>query len=156
NNRIGTNATGNASLGNTQGVLVGKGASENLIRGNLISGNAASGVVIDGVGTRFNVLRGNFVGTDFTVTARLMNGSAGGMASGGASDNVIGGRTAADRNYISGNGGDGVLLRDTGTTHNAVQGNYIGTSITGNAPLGNARSGVSIASNASGNLVGGA
>ena len=59
----------------------------------------------------------------------------------------------AARNVISGNTGDGVLIGDSGTTGNVVEGNYIGTNAGGTAALGNGSAGVSIT--ATGNTVGG-
>jgi hypothetical protein len=55
---------------------------------------------------------------------------------------------------ISGNAREGVLIKDAGTTANLVQGNRIGTDVTGVAALGNGRDGVHIVT-ASGNTVGG-
>src|SRR5262249_35296883 len=69
-------------------------------------------------------------------------------------DNSVGGSTAAARNVISGNNWSGVALFHTGTTGNAVQGNFIGTTPTGNAPLGNG-AGVWLAEGASSNVIGG-
>ncbi len=49
----------------------------------------------------------------------------------GASENTIGGTATAERNVISGNGNDGVLITGAGTTRDVVEGNYIGTDKTG-------------------------
>ena len=48
----------------------------------------------------------------------------------------MGGTSAAARNIISGNHGDGVLLTNNADS-NFVQGNYIGTNAAGVKPLGN-------------------
>ena len=70
--------------------------------------------------------------------------------------NSIGGATAAARNIISGNLADGVSIIGTlvgeNTTGNLVWGNYIGTSFTGEQPLGNGRSGVLITSAPNNNI----
>src|SRR5262249_15228934 len=50
--------------------------------------------------------------------------------------NIIGGRTPAERNVVSGNFDDGIDLHD-GSTGNVVLGNLIGTDLTGTRPLGN-------------------
>ena len=71
----------------------------------------------------------------------------------GATNNTIGGTTAAARNVISGNGWDGVELIGSGTTGNVVEGNYIGIDVTG-VSLGNGGSGVAIMGGASSNSIG--
>jgi hypothetical protein len=58
----------------------------------------------------------------------------------GADNETIGGTTAAARNVISGNGGDGIrLLFSAG---DVIQGNYIGTNAAGTAAVGNGGYGV--------------
>ena len=59
------------------------------------------------------------------------------------------------RNVISGNDGAGVRISGSGATGNQVQGNFIGTDVTGTAPLGNSRPGVVIRSSAGNNRIGG-
>ena len=58
------------------------------------------------------------------------------------------------RNIISGNTGDGVDITDSGTTGNVVEGNFIGTDVTGTVAVANSGNGVSI-TNAVGNIIGG-
>jgi subtilisin-like proprotein convertase family protein len=119
---------------------------------NVISGNAKDGVLISG--TR-NVVEGNFIGTDKTGALAVAN-KADGVAIGmGASTNTIGGALAGQRNIVSGNGGNGVLITDTGTMGNVLQGNYIGTDVTGTKARPNSGNGVVIASGAEKNLIGG-
>ena len=74
----------------------------------------------------------------------------------GASDNLIGGRTAAARNVISGNGEHGVVFfgGDELVVGNRVQGNYIGTDVSGANALGNTGNGVFL-NNATRNVIGG-
>lgn len=126
-------------------------------------GETVQGLVIDNwLGTGLNLahgspmlVRNNFIGTDSTGTVAAGNRSYGVVVSAndGSQADTIGGATAADRNVISGNGAGGVFLTG-GATNNVVEGNYIGTSVTGKKAVGNGSVGVSI--NASGNLVGGA
>ena len=71
----------------------------------------------------------------------------------GADGTTIGGATAGERNVISGNDEDGVILFDA-AANNKVAGNYIGTDKNGTAPLGNTGDGVHI-NNAPNNTVGG-
>ena len=56
---------------------------------------------------------------------------------------------------ISGNGGEGVLITDSGTTGNVVSGNAIGTDASGSSALPNTYNGVWIGSGASNNTIGG-
>src|SRR5207245_480485 len=72
----------------------------------------------------------------------------------GSAGNTIGGTTAAAGNVISSNKLSGILLFDSGATGNLLEGNLIGTDVTGAANLGNSQGGVVI-SGAPGNTVGG-
>src|SRR5206468_457957 len=58
-----------------------------------------------------------------------------------ASNNTIGGTSAAARNIISGNHGNGVTIEGLRANGNFVQGNYIGTNITGTAAVANGTGG---------------
>jgi titin len=141
-NYVGTTADGASALTNGFGIRVDGGASQNTIGGssagarNVISGNAAAGVRIDGAGTTGNDVAGNYVGTGPDGTSTLANGTGVRVAS-GASANTIGGATAGARNVISGNTGNGVEFLNDGTQDNTVAGNYIGVDATGSAELGN-------------------
>ena len=66
------------------------------------------------------------------------NADAGVLINGQASNNTIGGITPGDRNLISANDAAGVQMKGNGTTNNNVQGNFIGTDVTGSLDLGNA------------------
>jgi hypothetical protein len=159
-NFIGTDVTGTADLGNSQhGVDVDR-SPDNTIGGtvpearNIISGNEAFGVAIRS-GSTENLVQGNFIGTDVTGTVDLGNTLVGVGTS--ASNTTIGGTAAAARNVISGNGAAGVQLSGVGrgVTGTVVQGNFIGTDVTGTVDLGNTRFGVSIFDNAN-TMIGGA
>lgn len=141
-NLIGTNATGSAAIGNSTGIVAN--APNSLVGGtvpgarNIISGNSGDGVSIVGSGS---LLQGNFVGTDISGTAVLGNGGSGVVAGDGA---LIGGTTPEARNVISGNGGFGnISLGSNGSGSQAtVQGNYVGTDVTGNVALNNPQAGI--------------
>jgi len=157
-NYIGTDAVSTAAIGNTvDGVWIGDGAQHNLIGGatvgerNVISGNGNNGVVIDG--SMNNTIIGNYIGTDVTGTEALGNSNDGVVLAWGARHNLIGGDTAGERNVISGNGWDGVSLRDT--MHNTVSGNYIGTDASGMTAIPNGNSGINLGSSTQDNLIGG-
>ena len=77
------------------------------------------------------------------------------MVAAGAASNIIGGSAAGAGNVISGNTTDGVEISGTGTTGNVVEGDYIGTDITGTVAIANRNDGVEIDSGASQNTIGG-
>ena len=161
-NYIGTDASGTAAPGNHgHGVVLLDGPSGNVVggeapgAGNLISGNARHGVSIEGAGATGNAIMGNIIGADVAGEHLLGNGLNGVVILDGASENAVGGNTAAARNLISGNGRYGVQLQDPGTAGNRVQGNFVGTDASGTAVLPNAKDGVIVSHGASDNLVGG-
>jgi len=93
----------------------------------------------------------NFIGTD--VTGIVVAQTGGGLTVGspfGGSGNLVGGTIPSDRNLISGNNTWGLELRSGG---NSVQGNFIGTDVTGQSALPNRLSGISVSPGNSG-LVG--
>ncbi|MBN2354855.1 right-handed parallel beta-helix repeat-containing protein, partial [candidate division KSB1 bacterium] len=97
----------------------------------------------------------NYIGADCTGMIKLGNIMSGIDIHAGARGNRIGGPTAGERNIISGNEGDGVAISGEGTDGNRVLGNYIGTDVTGDAPLGNVMNGVAVYGRAKANLIGG-
>lgn len=152
-NFIGTDATGTRGLGNgsgtsgsSAGIYVRGGLGFNVIGGtaegarNLISGNycgvwITNGGVVPGMSNTANsgnVLAGNFIGTDLTGTLDLGNSYGVQLVT---NSNTVGGTAAAARNIIS--GGTWGILVARGTTGNLVQGDYIGTDISGTRALGN-------------------
>jgi len=166
-NYIGTDITGSVAIANNlEGVLIGKTSvagpiTHNLIggtspgAGNVISGNRNEGVRIKDDMTSGNLVQGNLIGTDATGSFAIPNGNQGVLILQSAHDNTIGGTDVNAGNVISGNIKQGIEIKDDGTTGNVVLGNFIGTDVTGVAPLGNARDGIHIV-NASNNTVGGA
>jgi hypothetical protein len=130
---------------------------------NLTIDASNAGVVLDGSSGPGDWLAGlQIVGSDGNRIEGLQisNFSGPGIAiSGDAQHNVIGG----DRGVGSGPFGQGNLLSHNAigvdlstasTTLNTVTGNLMGTDSTGEAPLGNRRSGVWIGEGASGNIIG--
>ena len=113
--------------------------------GNLISGNSSAGVLIqDGAQPALdNLVIGNKIGTDITGTAALPNQGDGLDLF--ASNNTIGGTSPADLNLISANQGNGINISEitNPANNNVIQGNYIGTDVTGRIALGNAFDGIS-------------
>ncbi len=149
-NFIGTNAAGTSDIRNgLSGIAISSSPFVNNViggtapgAGNLISGNHR-GISANGPGT---IIQGNLIGTDVTGTQKIPNGN--GIEVGGVNI-LIGGLSPAARNIISGNDGNGVQFGGDGSK---LQGNYIGTDITGTLPLGNGSSGVTAGTNA---LIGG-
>jgi hypothetical protein len=123
------------------------------VRGLVINRFQLSGIYIAGSGATGNVITGNYLGTDSTGTTAKPNGADGIQVDQGATSNTIGGTTAALRNLISGNSGNGVEL-DHNAAGNVIEGNHIGTSAAGTGALGNALRGVAFVA-ASDNTLGG-
>jgi hypothetical protein len=113
-------------------------SSGSKVKGLVINRFAKFGLVLTGIGTTGNCVQGNFIGTNATGTAALGNGAGGVLIIEGASNNIIGGSNSVARNIISGNGGAGVTIKGPSTAANKVFANFIGTTISGNAALGNA------------------
>ena len=109
--------------------------------GNLISGNGQDGILLDGAGAANNVVQGNLIGTVASGTTGLGNGRAG-VGVSGAPANTIGGTAAGAGNLLSANGDAGIYLIASGATGNLIQGNTIGTDVTGTLALGNTYEGI--------------
>ena len=152
-NRIGTNAAGNADLGNGGNGILASSSSSNTISENTISGNSLSGVRL--VSSSNNTIQGNLIGLSADGLTAVGNSAGGVSLFTSGSGNLIGGATVAARNLISGNLGAGIALRDAGVVNNRVQGNFIGTNAAGTS-LGNAGDGVQIFLSAANNTIGGA
>ena len=157
---LGVDVTGAHALGNhREGVLFQGGSSGNTVGGttaaarNVISGNGNVGVEITDSGKN-NLIEGDFIGTDATGKLALGNTNSGVMIITSA-NNTVGGTSAGARNIISGNGVDGVQIDYALSTGNLVEGNYIGTDVTGQVALANARDGIYLWAGASGNTIGG-
>jgi hypothetical protein len=144
-NYIGTDLTGTRPLGNGNGIGL-EGISNSTIggtaagAGNVISENRNHGIDSFVIGSGNLAIQGNLIGTDYTGTRALGNTNSG-IYIGGESNVTIGGTTAAARNVLSGNGDDGITTFGTGPGL-LIQGNYIGTDITGTRPLGNGGDGI--------------
>lgn len=157
-NLIGTDGTGAYDLGNShEGVRIDS-APNNTIGGlvanalNLISGNDV-GILIVGSSSTGNLVIGNQIGTDLTGTLDLGN-SREGVRIEDAMSNTIGGGTTQARNLISANHW-GVTITGPGSYSDLVQGNFIGTDVTGTLPVPNEIDGVLIVNGAANNEIGG-
>ncbi len=168
-NLIGTDVTGLVAIGNggpginaNPGTLVTTVGGTAAGAGNLVSGNGYNNVSIFGGTGHF--VQGNLVGTNITGTATLVSDIAfvpgnprNGVNLVNTSNTLVGGTTVAARNIISGNVSGGIdistVIGNVGGS-NQVQGNYIGTDITGTINLGNSGIGV-LLSNSPGSSIGG-
>ena len=162
-NMVGTDVTGLLALGNDgDGVVSGAGSAANTIGGtaaaarNVISNNGGVGVHLLGPG---HTVQGNFIGTDATGTHRMGNGGGAffhaGIVLNGADHAQIGGTKPGAGNLISGNLGHGIRIFDVTATDNVIEGNRIGTDLTGAQDLGNLLSGVEVDGRATNNVIGG-
>ena len=157
-NEIGTTASGVGPLANASGVVL-MDAPGNTVggtvagSGNVISANTVSGIVVDGTavlgGSASTTIEGNVIGLDTLGRGSLGNSFAGIDLPRGERA-VIGGGTATARNVISANK-FGIYAHFAGTA--LIQGNYVGTDITGARGLGNTQSGLDLAG--LGNTIGG-
>lgn len=118
----------------------------NTIQGDSIKGNSQGNLVIDDGDS--NTIGGLTAAARNTLDSIALNTSNNtvqnnetkGMTVSGSS-NTIGGTTPEARNIFSGNITYGINI---GGSNNLVQGNYIGTDITGTVAIGNRRAGVFI------------
>jgi hypothetical protein len=131
-NFIGTNAAGTVAQPNLAGIGLLLNTSNNVIQGNLISGNSAYGIIAGAqstvtapvTGTR---IYGNYIGTDKGGTLALGNGI--GVALNSTDGSLVGGTAAGQPNVIANSTGAGVAIGSSGTGYvahgNTVQGNSI-------------------------------
>jgi hypothetical protein len=140
-NFIGTDVTGTLDLGNTEhGVFVQGtghrvGGAEPGAR-NIISGNNGHGVFVDFPESSGNSIAGNIIGLNAAGAAALGNGESGVVIS-FASQNIVGGLAPGERNIVSGNIKDGILIFGSSATNNRVEGNFIGLDAAGAQSFGN-------------------
>ena len=159
-NYIGTDASGSNVVANEEsGVTIG-GVNGNTIGGtnssarNVISGNSPYGIFL--TNTTGNVISGNYFGVNAGGQTALANSAGGLLLTSGAQSNLIGGTVAGARNVISGNTTAGIFLAGT-TSGNLIEGNYIGTDITGTNAVPNTIAGIYAPDpgGPSGNIIGG-
>lgn len=148
--------------GNGSAVGSGISGARNVIAGNRVGVSISGGA--DGDSAVFNYVQGNFIGTDVTGTMSLGNLEAGVELNGSVNSTFIGGFGTGDGNLIAANGGFGIEMgKSAGVcpdafcmgTDNLIQGNYIGTDVSGTLDLGNGKGGVEIESHSILNTIGG-
>jgi len=119
---------------------------------NLIAGNESDGVRIEL--SLQNRVQGNLMGTDITGTfpVAILGAGHGIFVYDFSSDNQIGGTDPGARNVISGFNGAGIQVENY-SERNVIQGNFIGTDVTGTTAIANAGDGIRVSAN--NNLLGG-
>jgi CSLREA domain-containing protein len=149
-NYIGVDVTGTHRIGtpttaiSTSGLVVigGPGPGE----GNLVV-NASSDTISLSGGSDGSVVQGNRVGTDATGTVVLGAGSDGiavfstDVLIGGTAGVTPGGPCTGACNLVAGAGSQGIELNGS-ARRTVVQGNFVGTDVSGSMALGNANGGV--------------
>jgi parallel beta-helix repeat protein len=152
-NIIGLNVAGSGTVANTLNGVHVLNCSSSLIGGassgarNIISGNTATGIVIEsngGSSCTDNIVQGNFIGTNFSgnAAAGVGNSQDGLRVSGGQTTNtLIGGSGAGEGNVISNNAPFGIRSLG-GPDLVIIKGNFIGTNSTGTADAGNVDTGI--------------
>jgi len=150
NQSVGDNANlvielSGGSAGSANGLLITGGNTT--VRGLTINGFSGNGIALQ---SGNNIIIGNFIGTNSRGTISLGNHQDGIFSS---ANNTIGGNTRAERNIISGNQSSGVEIN--GTANNLIQGNYIGTDVTGTMALGNSIGVSLVTDRATSNTIGG-
>jgi CSLREA domain-containing protein len=158
-NYLGTNAAGTAAIGSlATGIDVEEGTAVTIGgsasgAGNVINATG-NGITIGGV--CFNcanntTVQGNLIGTDATGTVAfyaLFNG----VQMGQSVNTTIGGSTPGAGNVINARA-DGIQIGGS-PTGMVIQGNKIGTDITGTMPLGNGNCGIAVSQTSDGTIGG--
>ena len=126
--RIGTDISGTRSIPNQTGVMLAR-STQNVIGPNtIVSGNRDIGILMVGKWTEHNSVRGCLIGVDASGTRPIPN-NIGVVIKSLANHNAIGGVDPGAGNIISGNVQIGVYIE--AAHENTLQGNLIGTDITG-------------------------
>lgn len=125
---------------------------------NVISGNSGDGILVNGGDN--NNIAGNYIGTNGAVSSAIPNGGNGINLRNGANGNTIGNFQAASvvsyRNFIGGNSGYGILIKDS--LNNKIYGNFIGLNRAGISKISNGLGGIRIdgtsTNSSTGNIIG--
>ncbi len=143
---------------------------------NVISGNVGNGISLHG--SSGNTLVDNRIGTNPAGTAAIANGGNGIWLTASSNGNEIGGTAFVDTstgavndptgdkgtvapvfvvpplgNLVSGNNQNGILI-DFNSQRNVLNGNFVGTTASGNGAIGNTLDGVAISGADNNSLIG--
>ncbi|MEO8604380.1 MAG: right-handed parallel beta-helix repeat-containing protein [bacterium] len=154
--RIGTDVTGMLAMPNQgfgiqvfggNGVRIGGATTGGACAGdcNVISAanSNKAGILLD-LNSLNALVRGNFIGTDVTGSAGIAPSNGQGIVDkgrgnriGGTANTTPGGPCTGDCNLISGNNINGGIVLDQAAMGALVQGNFIGTDVSGTASISN-------------------
>ena len=155
-NYIGTDASGFLAVPNPGGgigiftngfghVIGGTNAGAR----NVISGNGGAGIFLSGTNVSHVTVQGNYIGLNAAGTAGVPNVPADGIdVTAGANSNSILNNVVSS-NHI------GIFVSDPGTRNNVIQGNLIGTDVTGQTAVANGYEGLAVQNGATANNIGG-
>src|SRR6202011_605923 len=150
-NYVGTNVAGTAAQPNAGNGIQIIATPNNIVGGtassmrNLISGNSGEGVRIDGTLATWNMVQGNYIGTDASGSAAIGNHLSGIYIRRAPGNSVIGNVVSANLGFAgvaicgagsSCGGGDITGIDESNAANNVVQGNFVGTNSAGTAALG--------------------
>ncbi len=137
--------------GSMDGLFFSSSADNSVVRGLMLRDFAYQIIDIDAGATGISIV-GNYIGS-FSTSGSVDTSQLGGVGAVwvAGTDNIIGGPTLADRNYILSPTNTNVMIDGD---NNVVQGNYIGVNASGSyrASTGN---GISVINGADGNTIGG-
>ncbi len=129
------NSENGIKISGMQNVIGGDQASER----NIISGNAGSGIYIDGAFANNNVIRGNYIGILADGETESANG-VDGITINTSKNTIIGGTTAGAGNVISGNSEFGINIKRVDTdipSGHTILGNIVGLNAAGDSAVEN-------------------
>ncbi len=140
-NLIGVDPTGSASrnTGFTATGIYSQYADTTLVDSNVISGNTnTTNAAIYGTNSANVTVKANIIGASLSGQIAIPNGNGVYNAGGAGQGWIVGGSTAADRNYILGNSGQGFLPTGTAKAYGiTIQNNYFGLAPDGTTVLKN-------------------
>ncbi|GEM_PF-1857649 len=145
-NRIGTNASGTATIPNaSSGVRLANSLNSTVggdlaVEGNLISGNIDSGVHISAENANGNTVRNNIIGTDVTGSAQLGSQNRGVFVQGSPNTTIQDNLIAGHLNFgVEVDGAPGAPM-----TLNLVTNNRIGINAAGTAEIVSGQNGIRV------------
>jgi len=147
-------AFGTAAPNGGDGILITSTGGNNLVRTNIVSGNASNGIHISGNATGVTV-DPNFVGLNTFGSGIMPNGKNGLLIDGNAHGNIIGGNylSVMPQNTFSANNAYGIAFG--GTAHdNIVFNSVVGLDLYGLQAFGNSAGGVYMGPNTHNNSLG--
>lgn len=145
-NWIGLEATGQMTIsGGVYGIWLRRPAEvggAETSQGNVVAGQSVAGVYIDGVMASGSIVQGNRIGSDPEGSIGLGNGY--GVRIFSSNDHLIGGSGPGEGNLITASNADNLRL-EGGSSRVRIEGNWIGTDITGTVALSRHGAGFNVA-----------